>query len=375
LDQNHRAKAGQWRIWETRFENVFIIEIDNFLARGSSALFLSLLVTFLIAFTIIVFLRLVFHWLGPDENDGILAQIWRAYLQLTAPGSLNADSDSPHHFKFPAVLAGITGVVIFSTLIATLTTALNQAIRSLKRGHSRVLESDHTLILGWTRRVPEILRELVEANESEDDPCVVILSDHEKEWMDEHLRANIKDRRNLRIVTRSGSPAAPVSLKHVTVEDAKSVIVLASCDENSNKEEQLLSDARGIKTMLALEAAAPGADFPIVIELFHPRNRDVVANVAPDRAHMVDAEEILAKVMVQTSRTSGLSVVYAELLSFEGCEMYFHEADWNDIQFGQCQFHFPDGVPIGIRTADGTVTIRPPLDTQCLTVPDSHFVD
>ena len=36
----------------------------------------------------------------------------------------------------------------------------------------------------------------------------------------------------------------------------------------------------------------------------------------------VDAEEILAKVMVQTSRTSGLSIVYAELLSFDGCEMY-----------------------------------------------------
>ena len=341
----------------------FHYRVDNFLAKGSSALFLSLLVTFLIAFSLMAIFRLSLAWMHPDPDAGTADQLWKAYLQLTAPGNMNQDSSSPHHFKIAAILAGITGVVIFSTLIATLTTALNQAIRSLKRGHSRVLEEDHTLILGWTHRVPEILRELVEANESERDPCVVILSEKDKEWMDEYLRTKFKKRGNLRIVTRSGQPTSPESLSHVNVASAKSVIVLADCDENSMPQEQMESDARGIKSMLALEAAAPDADFPIVIELYHPRNREVVEGVAPDRSHMVDAEEILAKIMVQTSRTSGLSVVYSELLSFEGCEMYFHQADWNGITFGQCQFHFPDGVPIGIRRPDGDVTIRPAVDT------------
>ena len=337
--------------------------IDNFLARGTSALFFSLLIAFLIAFAIIIGLRTMLHWLSPDPHAGITDQLWRVYLQLTAPGNMNQDSESPTHFKVAAILAGITGVVIFSTLIATLTTALNQAIRRLKRGHSRVLEEGHTLILGWTHRVPEILRELVEANESEDDPCVVILAEKEKEWMDEYLRTKFKERSNLRVVTRSGAIASPDSLGKVSVRNAKSVIVLASCNENSPEPEQILSDSRGIKTMLALETAAPDADFPIVIELYLPRNRDVVQAVAPGRVFMVDAEEILAKVMVQTSRTTGLSVVYSELLSFDGCEMYFYEADWGGIEFGKCQFHFPDGVPIGIRNAEGEVVIRPALST------------
>ena len=337
--------------------------IDNFLARGTSALFFSLLIAFLIAFAIIIGLRTMLHWLSPDPHAGITDQLWRVYLQLTAPGNMNQDSESPTHFKVAAILAGITGVVIFSTLIATLTTALNQAIRRLKRGHSRVLEEGHTLILGWTHRVPEILRELVEANESEDDPCVVILAEKEKEWMDEYLRTKFKERSNLRVVTRSGAIASPDSLGKVSVRNAKSVIVLASCNENSPEPEQVLSDSRGIKTMLALETAAPDADFPIVIELYLPRNRDVVQAVAPGRVFMVDAEEILAKVMVQTSRTTGLSVVYSELLSFDGCEMYFYEADWGGIEFGKCQFHFPDGVPIGIRNAEGEVVIRPALST------------
>ena len=144
-------------------------KIDNYLARGSSTLFLSLLIAFVTAFVLIAIFRMLFFWLSPDPDAGITDQMWRVYLQLTAPGNMNQDSTSPHHFKIPAMLAGLTGVVIFSTLIATLTTALNQAIRNLKRGHSRVLEEDHTLILGWTHRVPEILRELVEANESEDE--------------------------------------------------------------------------------------------------------------------------------------------------------------------------------------------------------------
>ena len=112
--------------------------IDNFLARGTSALFFSLLIAFLIAFAIIIGLRTMLHWLSPDPHAGITDQLWRVYLQLTAPGNMNQDSESPTHFKVAAILAGITGVVIFSTLIATLTTALNQAIRRLKRGHSRV---------------------------------------------------------------------------------------------------------------------------------------------------------------------------------------------------------------------------------------------
>ena len=50
----------------------------------------------------------------------------------------------------------------------------------------------------------------------------------------------------------------------------------------------------------------------------------MVKDIAPEMVSVIDAEKILAKIMVQTSRTSGLSVVYSELLSFEGCEMYFH---------------------------------------------------
>ncbi len=336
--------------------------IDNYLAKGSSALFLSLLLTFLSALLLFSVVRILLS-ICCSETPNWLENLWMAFLQLTAPGSMGRDTESPAVMKLAAVFSGFTGVVIFSTLIATLTTALNSAISNLKQGHSRVLESEHTLIVGWSKRVTEILKELVEANESEDDPVVVIMSEKDKPWMDEYLRSNFKDRGNTRIVTRSGNPASPANLAHVNAEEARSVIVLANCDDNATDAQQVASDARGIKVVLALETAAPDAEFPIVTELFLERNRQVVLGMLPERVKVIDSEEILAKVMVQTSRTSGLSTVYSELLSFDGCEMYITHAKWNGITFGKSQFHFPDGVPIGIRRPTGEVELRPSVDT------------
>ena len=43
--------------------------------------------------------------------------------------------------------------------------------------------------------------------------------------------------------------------------------------------------------------------------------------------------------------------------------MYITHAKWNGITFGKSQFHFPDGVPIGIRRPTGEVELRPSVDT------------
>ncbi len=338
-------------------------QVDTFLAKGSKALFVALTVAFFVALVLIGGVRFLFwalDWLIHDEATKSLSQgIWFTWLQLTDPGNMAQDNETFVGYKITAVVAGMTGVVIFSALIAFLTTALDQAIDDLKKGHSRVLETGHTLIVGWGPRVPEILRELVEAKESDDDPVVVILAELEKEDMDEYLRENWTDRRNLRVVTRSGPTASLHSLEKVSAEEAASCIVLASCGEAGSDSEKLTSDALVIKTVLAVIAhVGEDHDINIVAEVFDERNRHVVQDIAPERISVIDAQEILAKIMVQTSRTSGLSVVYAELLSFEGCEMYFHKADWGGITFGELQFHFPDGVPIGIRTGEGQIEMR-----------------
>ena len=227
-------------------------QVDNFLARGSSALFISLLVAFLGSILVFVALRMVLEQIWPDAERTLPGQLWTTFLELTDPGNMNQDNKSPTAYKLAAVATGLTGVVIFSSLIAFLTTTLNEAISHLKKGHSKVLERGHTLILGWGPRVLEILRELVEANESEDDPVIVILADEPKEEMDEFLRANFFDRRNTRLVTRSGQTASLHSLEWVSADKARSSIVLATCGPAASSEDRAGSDARVIKSVLAL---------------------------------------------------------------------------------------------------------------------------
>jgi hypothetical protein len=254
-------------------------------------------------------------------------------------------------------------VIILSALIAFITTAMNTKLTQLKKGHSKVIEEGHTLILGWNDRVIEILRELVVANESEPDGCVVILSEKDKEEMDDYLAIHMKDAKTTRIVTRSGHISSLVNLDIVSVTACKSLIVLASCGDSADDEAKAVSDTKVIKTLLAVMASKEAEQkLNVVAELFHDRSRDIAGAISPGEITTVDALEILAKILVQTSRSVGLSVVYAEALSFVGCELYFYNAEWGEISFGQVQFHFPDGVPIGVRQEDGTLLINPPVD-------------
>lgn len=339
--------------------------LDTFLARGSGALFISLAVGFVSALTVISLGRLVISLIAPDPKRDFLRHSWFTFLQMTDPGNMSQDMDTDPIYKVSAVASGFVGVVIFSALIAFLTTALDQAIQALRKGTSRVLESNHTLVLGWSPRIVEILDEIALANESEGDQAAVVLSTQEKEDMDEYLRKHFTKRLTTRIVTRSGEPSSLRNLDHVNVEGARSAIVLATCPASASRDDKLTSDAHVIKTVMALQSkvAAAGAEMNVVAEIFEPRNRPVAESILPGRAVVVDAEEILAKIIVQTSRTSGLSVVYSELLSFDGCEIYYYRAPWQGAQFGALQFRFVDGIALGIAKANGRILLRPPTST------------
>ena len=106
------------------------------------------------------------------------------------------------------------------------------------------------------------------------------------------------------------------------------------------------------------------ADFSVIVEIFNPTHRNIVRSSFPDHVVTVDTRDILAKLLVQTSRSVGLSVVYNEILSFDGCELYFYDAEWGDCTFGEIGYRFPDGVPLGIRNADGQILLKPPADRQ-----------
>lgn len=339
---------------------------DTFMARGGASIFKMLTAVFVVAFLVIGGARGLMLWFAPElalthENLGFFGNLYLTFLELTDPGNMVQDLNSSPWYKVFAITAGLVGIVLLSALIAFITTSLDQKLNELKRGRSKVIENDHTLILGWNeQRIVEILQELILANESEKDACVVILADKDKEEIDDVLRLRIKDRLSTRIVTRSGDVSTLTNLDLVSVDDARSVIILASCDDTDSAEQKSISDAKGIQTVLATMGRAVRDDeFSVVVEIFNPTHREIVRSSFPEHVVTVNTSDVLAKLLVQTSRSEGLSVVYNEILSFDGCELYFYAAPWQGAVFAEIAFHFADGVPIGIRTANGEILMNP----------------
>lgn len=336
----------------------FQYRVDTLFSKGGWPIFVGLAIVFLSILAVVILARGLLLALLPDtavqHDGGVLRNLYIAFLVMTDPGNMVQDLSSSPWFKATAVVAGLAGLVMLSALIAFITTALDQRLARLKKGHSRVIESGHTLILGWSeQRAIEIIRELIIANESEHDSVVVVLADVDKEYMDDYLSLHLAARMSTRIVTRSGNPAAPINLDLVGVGDAKSVIVLSGVLETAPDDDKAAADARVIKALLAVVSTRPtDARLNISAEVLNPRLHGLARDISREEIITLDGSEILAKILVQTSRSIGLSVVYNEILSFDGAEMYFHEDTWGSVPFGSLAMRFLDGIPMGYQDGD-----------------------
>ena len=69
--------------------------------------------------------------------------------------------------------------------------------------------------------------------------------------------------------------------------------------------------------------------YHITAEMEDKKNFDVAKMVGKDEVELILSDEIISKIMVQTSRQSGLSVVYQDLMDFDGDEIYFRRCTFN----------------------------------------------
>jgi voltage-gated potassium channel Kch len=84
-----------------------------------------------------------------------------------------------------------------------------------------------------------------------------------------------------------------------------------------------------------------------------------------DDVQAIQTGDLIARVVAQTSRQSGLSVVYTELMNFGGDEIYFkHEPALAGKTFGEALLAYEDSALMGLRKADGTILLSPPMDTR-----------
>jgi voltage-gated potassium channel Kch len=329
---------------------------DNIMARGTIALIAWLFVASLLLVTAVA-LAVVLLGEGPaDQGRLTFAQAaWMSLLRTLDPGTMGDDQGSP---VFLVLMLAVTsgGIVLISTLIGIISTGLDRRLEELRKGRSFVVEQNHIVILGWSSQIFTVIGQLAMANAEEYRTCIVVLADRDKVEMEDAIRTHLGRPQGTAIVCRTGSPLSLHDLEIVNLHASRVIVVLAP--------EEGDADSQVIKTILAItncEQRRP-EDYHIVAELRDPKNLRVAQMASRDEAHFVQITDLISRIIVQTSRSTGLSVVYLELLDYDGSEIYF----WPDqslvgVTFGDALMGFEDCVMIGIFTPDGQAILRPPM--------------
>ena len=202
-------------------KNKLKYRFDNLMSKGTGVLIGTLAIVTLLMVTIVCFIVWV---TGSSGGTSFLGLFWMGVLRSLDPGTMGGDTGS---FLFVGAMFVITlgGIFIFSILVGLLTTGISGKLESLQKGHSAVVESNHTVILGWSSQIFTILSELIEANSNHKKSCIVILSPEDKVEMDEAIRSRIPNTKTTRIVTRNGSPIDLNDLGLLSLNTARSIII------------------------------------------------------------------------------------------------------------------------------------------------------
>ena len=237
---------------------------------------------------------------------------WQSLLRVLDSGTFA--SDQHWTTRLISLVVTISGIFLAGSLIGLIANAVDQQIENLRKGRSAVLEHGHTLVLGWSPRLPSILAELVIANENHKHQAFVILADRAKDEMEDELRRLVPDTRTTRVVCRTGDVGDAADLRLVNVEGARSVIVLAGED----------GDAGVVKAVLAVRSIDPGFErIRVVAELEDADHAATLRSLTDGRIAAVRADEVISQVTAQACHQSGLASVFRDLLDFDGDEIYF----------------------------------------------------
>ena len=327
--------------------------VDEFFARGTVALIAGLFVASALIVIVIAVVITAFN-IGPDGTD-LVQLLWMGLLRTLDPGTMGSDAGSA---PFLAAMLAVTlvGIFVLSALIGIINTGIQGRLSELRKGRSRVLESGHTVILGWSQQVFTILSELVVANANQPRSTIVVLADRDKVEMEDQIRARLADRGRTKIVCRSGSPVDVDEIDVASVQASKAVIVLSPDSDEP--------DVEVIKTILAItnDPNRRPEPYHIVAEIRDPGNLEAARLVGRDEVELVVVSEIVSRIVAQTCRQAGLSIVYAELLDFAGDEMYFAaEPALEGRTFAQAMQAYEDSTVIGLAPAGGAPHLNPPL--------------
>ncbi|MHB1347885.1 MAG: CASTOR/POLLUX-related putative ion channel, partial [Candidatus Humimicrobiaceae bacterium] len=325
-------------------------KFDSLMSRGTISLigFLGIITAaFIFVFTIILWLT---H-LMPEKS--FMEIFWISLFRTIDTGMLAEGRIGLLYFILSLIIA-LVSIFIISILIGLLTTGIGNKIRTLQKGRSKVLEKEHTVVLGWSETIFTIISSLIEAGKNKKICRIVIMGNKDKVEMEDAIRERIDLNRNTRIILRQGNPTNINDLKILNLPMSKSIIIIEE------------SDSKVLKTVLAINNIDKGTriePYNIVSVMKKYKNVATGKIAGQGQAKFILNKKFIAELIAHTCHQPGLSIVYNELLSFEGDEIHTRSLrELSGKSFKQSLQMFEDSSIIGI-ISDGKVKLNPSMDT------------
>ena len=301
-------------------------------------------------------------------------------------------------FRFLGFCHTCMGIVFMATIIAFIVDIVREKLDDLKKGKSKVIETNHIIMVGWTDKSISIIKELADANSSEGGVVIVILTLDDKEKVEStigaffprglmgtlthslslsssislshtHTRAHILtlslslslylsfSLSGTQLVVRNGSGLQASDLYKINIQYARCIILLANMHTTADS-----SDASTVQTILSIKSL--NIDYLcgyLVCEMRDKDNETLAQIVGGDETESLVAHDIIGRLMVMSSRQPGLSKVYDSVLGFEGDEFYIKE--WPELvgqKFEDLLLQFPEAIVFGVKQAsDDRIRINP----------------
>jgi len=316
-------------------------------------------------------------WLATDAFAGLGEAIWWAFLRLTDPGYLGDDEGLV--LRTLSTIVTVAGYVVFmGTLVAIMTQWLIRKVALLERGLTPIVARGHVLILGWSNRTPDLVRELVSSSGRMQRFLkrrglrtfqLVILAEEitaaRRQELADHVGTawEVND-----IILRTGSPLVADHLRRVDAAYAETVI-LPTTDQQMPDGGQ--ADARTVKTLMTLAQlmADASAEEPptVVAEILQPHTLPVAQAVTGAALEEVASDRMIARLIAQNTRHPGLSHLYDELFTHAlGHSLYLQESTAVVGQsFHEATAWFPEATLLGAVRGLGAATqahLNPPPD-------------
>jgi len=335
---------------------------DNFVSKGPVRILIGLGVVSLL----LVFLIAAISWLlGMAPGKNIFELIWMSLMATFQSNSVPFESGEGMgvsiNYIIPMILVTLLGFFVVSIVIGAISNGIQNKIEQMRKGRTLVIEKNHTIILGWSEQIFTIISEIIlTAADNRKKYCVVIMGNKDKVEMEEAIKDKVGSTGRVKVVCRQGSPNEITDLKIVNLNTSKSIIII-SPDDCADPDSSI------IKTILAITKSPDRRQEPfnIIAQIRDPQKAVVAKIVGKDEVEIVLVGELISKIMAQTCRQYGLSIVYTELLDFGGVEIYFKdEPSLKGLTFAETLFKYEDSIVIGLfNEKNNTTILNPPMDT------------